>query len=120
MSINEKHQVFVNTETGEIRDGNSGARIAPDVPGGLVAPATGIAELAALLAHSWAVVGLDTGLTHLAVALGRPTVGIYCATEPALTGLHGDGHAVNLGGPGAPPTAADVAMALGCAEHPEE
>jgi ADP-heptose:LPS heptosyltransferase len=53
---------------------------------------------------------------NVAVALGRPTVGIYCATEPQLTGLHGGEQAVNLGGPGAPPTAKDVAQALGCGD----
>jgi heptosyltransferase-1 len=89
-------------------------RLAMDVPGSMAAPASGLADMAALLAHAWAVVGLDTGLTHLAVALGRPTIGIYCATDPALTGLHGGAHAVNLGGPGTPPSVEAVATALGC------
>jgi lipopolysaccharide heptosyltransferase I len=88
------------------------ARLAAAIPDALAAPATTIAEAAALLAHASHVAGVDTGLTHLAVALGRPTVGIYCATRPELTGLHGAG-AVNLGGPGAPPTAQAVAEALG-------
>jgi heptosyltransferase-1 len=88
------------------------ARLAAAVPDAVAAPATSIAEAAALLAHASHVVGVDTGLTHLAVALGRPTVGIYCATRPELTGLHGT-NAVNLGGPGAPPTAEAVAEALG-------
>jgi heptosyltransferase-1 len=92
-------------------------RIAMDIPESLVAPAAELPELAALLAHSWAVVGLDTGLTHLAVALGRPTVGIYCSTEPALTGLHGR-EALNLGGPGTPPSVEDVLGALGLAPAP--
>jgi len=88
-------------------------RIAMDIPGSLVAPPATLTELAALLAHAWAVVGVDTGLTHLAVALARPTVGLYCATDPQLTGLHGGGQAVSLGGPGAPPSAAQAASALG-------
>jgi len=46
------------------------------------------------------------------VALGRPTVGIYVATDPGLTGLHGDA-AINLGRPGQPPTVEDVIEALG-------
>jgi heptosyltransferase-1 len=93
-------------------------RIALDIPESLVAPPSELSELAALLAHSWAVVGLDTGLTHLAVALGRPTVGIYCSTEPRLTGLHGR-EALNLGAPGAPPSVDEVARALGLANPPE-
>ena len=94
-------------------------RIALDVPGSLVAPPAELPELAALLAHAWAVVGVDTGLTHLAVALGRPAVGIYCSTEPQLTGLHGQ-EAVNLGAPGAPPSVRDVAAALGMEPRGEE
>jgi heptosyltransferase-1 len=94
-------------------------RIAMDVPESQVAPPCDLPELAALLSHAWAVVGVDTGLTHLAVALGRPTVGIYCATEPLLTGLHGE-QAVNLGGPDAPPSPDDVAKALGVGAAAEE
>jgi len=88
-------------------------RIALDVPNSVVAPAVSLTELAAALAHSWAVVGVDTGLTHLAVALGRPTVGLYCATEPQLTGLHGGENVVSLGGPRTPPSVAQAAAALG-------
>ena len=94
-------------------------RIALDIPDSMVAPPALLPELAALLAHSWAVVGLDTGLTHLAVALGRPTVGIYCSTEPQLTGLNGR-DALNLGGPGTPPSVDDVARALGLGTPLEE
>jgi heptosyltransferase-1 len=81
-------------------------------PGGLAAPAMTLPEAAALLARSSAVVGVDTGLTHLAVALGSPTVGLYVATKPGLTGLLGGPRAVNLGGPGAPPSPGDVARVL--------
>ena len=59
--------------------------------------------MARLIAGAAAVAGVDTGLTHLAGALGVPTVGIYCATSPAATGLYGCARAVNLGAPGAPP-----------------
>ena len=90
------------------------ARLAQSVPGALAAPAMDLVEAARLLGHAERVAGVDTGLTHLAVALGRPTVGIYRATRPALTGLHGPG-AVNLGGPGDEPTADAVARAMGLA-----
>ncbi len=94
-------------------------RIALDVPGSVVAPPADLSGLAALLAHAWAVVGVDTGLTHLAVALGRPTVGIYCSTEPRLTGLHG-AQALSLGAPRSPPSVRDVAAALGGGDRAEE
>jgi heptosyltransferase-1 len=88
-------------------------RIAIDIPASVVAPPATLTELAALIAHAWAVVGVDTGLTHLAVALGRPTVGLYCATEPHLTGLHGGDQVVKPRRAGAPPSSAQAAAALG-------
>ncbi len=88
------------------------ARLAATSPGGLAAPAMSLVEAAALLAGASAVVGVDTGLTHLAVALGTPTVGLYVATQPGLTGLHGGDRAVNLGGPGQVPTPEEVARVL--------
>ncbi len=91
------------------------ARLAASVAGAIAAPAMTLAEVAALLAHAAGVVGVDTGLTHLAVALDVPTIGIYCATEPALTGLHGGARAINLGAPGAPPSVEAVARAAGVA-----
>lgn len=71
-----------------------------------------LAELASLLGGAVAVVGTDTGLTHLAGALGVPTVGLYVVTDPAATGLHACARAVNLGGIGRTPGAAEVIAAL--------
>jgi heptosyltransferase-1 len=62
-------------------------------------PSKPFPETAALLSHAQAVVGVDTGLAHLSVALQRPTIGLYVSTQPALTGLYsGGGPVVNLGG----------------------
>jgi heptosyltransferase I len=88
------------------------SRLAAAVPGAVAAPAMNLHEAAALLGHASAVAGVDTGLTHLAVALGVPTVGIYCATNPGLTGLHGDDSAINVGGAGQAPSVDAVAAAL--------
>jgi heptosyltransferase-1 len=65
-------------------------------------------EAAGLLGHADVVFGVDTGLSHLAAALGTPTVGIYVATDPAATGLHGASRACNAGGRGQPPSLNDV------------
>ena len=43
------------------------------------------------VASARAVIGVDTGLLHLAVALKVPTVAIFGATDPALTGPVGAG-----------------------------
>lgn len=48
----------------------------------LVAPRTGLAELARLLARAELFVGTDCGPRHLAAALGLPTVTIFGPTDP--------------------------------------
>lgn len=87
-------------------------RLCTAIPGALCAPRLKLDEAACMLARARAAIGVDTGLSHLAVALGTPTVGIYTATEPGLTGLHGGENAVNLGGKGVPPAVGDVGAAL--------
>lgn len=87
-------------------------RIAAAVPGAVVPQRARLAELARLAAGARVAVGLDTGLTHLAVAVGVPAVGLYCGSNPALTGVHGGHRTVNLGGAGRPPQVADVQQAL--------
>jgi heptosyltransferase I len=89
------------------------ARIATAVPGAVVPRHMALAELASLAREACCVIGVDTGLAHLAAALGVPTVGIYGSSEPALTGLHGAGAIRNLGGVGRPPVPAEVQAALG-------
>ena len=56
-------------------------RIAEAV-GGTVWPKASIQELARTVAGAEFVVGLDTGLTHIAVAFGVPTVTIYGPSVP--------------------------------------
>jgi heptosyltransferase-1 len=69
----------------------------PDgTPAAVVAPASTLAELAGVIAGAGLAIGVDTGLTHLAAALGRPTVGIYCGTSPGATGVTGR-RACNVG-----------------------
>ncbi len=46
-------------------------------------------ELARFLAAASGVIGVDSGLTHLAAALERPTVGLYGPTAPGLSGVIG-------------------------------
>ena len=73
-------------------------RLAAAIPGAMAAPPMTIPQLAALLAGSKAAIGVDTGLTHLAVGLKVPTVALYTATDPGLTGVLGAGFYRNLGG----------------------
>ncbi len=87
-------------------------RLAERISGAMVPPRLDLDPLVALIAGAAVVIGTDTGLTHLAGALGVPTVGLYCATDPAATGLFGCARAANLGGIGKPPEPAQVLAAL--------
>jgi heptosyltransferase-1 len=90
-------------------------RMAHAIPGAVAAPAVTLPEAASMLAGARAVCGVDTGLTHLAAALDVPTVGLYVATRPELTGLHA-ARATNLeaggGGPSVDAALEAVAAAM--------
>ncbi|HAT39147.1 lipopolysaccharide heptosyltransferase I [Polynucleobacter necessarius] len=52
--------------------------IAKHIPGSLVPEAFSIEDAFSVMAGAALTVGVDTGLTHLAAVLGKPTVEIYC------------------------------------------
>ena len=79
-------------------------RIAAVIPGALVEERKPLDQVAALIAGAQFVVGVDTGLLHLAAALGVPLVAIFTGSEPGLTGPVGSGPIAVLGADGAPPT----------------
>ena len=56
---------------------------------GLVLPKLGLTDLAGWLSHANYCVGVDTGLAHLAAALGTPQLSLYGPTLPQLTGAVG-------------------------------
>lgn len=87
-------------------------RIAAGAPASIAAPSLTIRELAALIGHADLAVGVDTGLVHLATALNVPTIALYTATDPALTGVHGTRNFRNLGGPGRAPDVPEVLTAI--------
>ena len=98
---------------GSVAERDRASRLAAGMANAVAAPALGLADMAGLLAGATAVIGVDTGLTHLAAALGRPTLALFAGSRPELTGVHAGARALNLGGPGSPPAAAEVAAALG-------
>jgi heptosyltransferase-1 len=77
-----------------------------------VMPRSTLDQLAAVLAAARVVVGIDTGLTHLAAAVGAPTIGIFCDYDPQLVGISGDATCVSLGSASGGPAAAEVLAAL--------
>ncbi len=84
------------------------ARLAATLGRAVAAPPLNLRELAGLMAGARLVIGVDTGLTHLAAALDRPTVAIFCGSDPTLTGVFAGARAVNVGAAGATPRAGEV------------
>ena len=52
--------------------------LAQQISGALVPNGFSIQEAFSLISQAALTVGVDTGLTHLAAVLGKPTVEIYC------------------------------------------
>ena len=68
--------------------------------------------VARLIAGATIVVGLDTGLMHLAAALHVPLVAIFSGSDPRLTGPVGAGPIAVVGEEGKTPSADDVIAAV--------
>jgi heptosyltransferase-1 len=64
-------------------------RIASTCEAASAMPPLRLSEVAQQLAGASGVIGVDTGLAHLASALGVPAVTLYGATQPLLTGTRG-------------------------------
>ena len=89
-------------------------RIARAASNAAVPPRQTLPELASLARSAEIVVGVDTGLTHLAAAMATPTVAIFTSTDASLAGVAAAGaHAVDLGGNGRVPSLDDVIRAAG-------
>lgn len=84
--------------------------------GAVIVPPTrlDVMESAQVILHAKVVIGVDTGFSHLAAALGIPVIGIYTDTDPALSGVHGSGKAgaINLGNVNQLPTVDEVMAAF--------
>jgi heptosyltransferase-1 len=104
--------LFVVLPWGNEPERTRAERLRAAIPGAICTPRLNLNEAAALLGKARAVVGVDTGLSHLAAALDVPTIGIFTATDPGLTGLYAGARAVNLGGKFAPPSVDAVIVKL--------
>jgi heptosyltransferase I len=65
-------------------------RISSQLINAVVLPRLNLKALARVISKAQAVIGVDTGLAHLAVALGKPTIGIFIDSNPEHNGLVGD------------------------------
>ena len=90
------------------RERRRAARIGEAAPGVVSPPRLDFTGMAELMAGAAAVVGVDTGLTHLASAVGAPVVAIYRATWSEFNGVIGPAFVANLGEPGKAPGVDEV------------
>jgi heptosyltransferase-1 len=73
------------------------AHMASQVPGAIVPRAFSIEEAYRLVAHAALTIGVDTGLTHMAAALGKTTIEIYCDSPRWKTEGYWSNNIANLG-----------------------
>ena len=109
---------------GSAKEREAAEEMASVIAGAVVPPKLSFTEIAALMAGAAAVVGVDTGLTHLASAVGAPVVAVYAASWAEFNGVIGPSFIANLGGPGEPPDVeavwaqTEAALAHGCKTGP--
>jgi heptosyltransferase I len=87
-------------------------RIASGFAHAVVPPWLSLPDAAGLLARASVAIGVDTGFTHLAAALGTPTVALFTATDRARHGVECAGpHAHDVGDAGRSPSVEEVVAA---------
>jgi heptosyltransferase I len=82
--------------------------IASQIPGATVPRAISIEEAYALIGNAALTIGVDTGLTHLAAVLGKPTVELYCDSPKWKTEGYWSEQISNHGDLQVPPTVTEV------------
>ena len=87
-------------------------RIAAALPQARMLDRQPLDSVARLIAGAALVVGVDTGLLHLAAAFGVPLVAIFAGSRPHLTAPVGSGSMRVLGAYGAAPAVQEVEQAV--------
>jgi heptosyltransferase-1 len=73
-------------------------RLAVAIPGSRILERQPLDATAKVIANAALVVGVDTGLLHLAAAYSVPLIAVFLATDPGLTGPVGNGSITVVGG----------------------
>jgi heptosyltransferase-1 len=81
------------------------------IPGSFVPNRFSIEQAFSVIHSAALTIGVDTGLTHLAAVLGRPTIEIYCDSPLWKTEGYWSNQIINLGDMQSPPNAQDVLTA---------
>lgn len=96
---------------GSQREQQAAQQLAQAIAGATVLPALPLMQAVALVQQARLVVGLDTGLTHIAAACGKPTIELYCDSPRWKTEGNWSPSIINLGDLGSPPSEDEVLQA---------
>jgi heptosyltransferase-1 len=97
---------------GSAQENAEAKSLAAAIPNARVLPRLSMDDAVTLARCAGLVVGVDTGLTHIAAAFLRPTVEIYADSARWKTEGNWSSRIVNLGDAGSPPSVADVQGAI--------
>lgn len=97
---------------GDAEEKLAAGQLAAQIPDAVVLPKLGMMQAVVLAQKAALVVGLDTGLTHVAAAYCRPTIELYCDSPRWKTEGNWSDAIINLGDKKSPPTAEEVRQAL--------
>ena len=86
--------------------------LAERITGAVVLPALSMMDAVLLAQRAALVVGLDSGLTHIAAAYHRPTIELYCDSPRWKTEGDWSSNIINLGDAGTPPALETVCAAV--------
>ena len=106
-----KQRIDLLLPWGSKAEGERAARLAQQLTRARVPIRRELDDMARMIAGASFVVGVDTGLLHLAAALGVPLVGIFIGSEPGLTGPVGAGPIEIVGRKGVTPAVDEVIAA---------
>ena len=95
-------------------------RLGAQIPGAVVLPPLPMMDAVLLAQRAALVIGLDSGLTHIAAAYGRPTVELYVDSPRWKTEGNWSPAIINLGDTGMPPTVGEVVAAIECLLDPHQ
>jgi heptosyltransferase-1 len=97
---------------GSDKEKHAAENLAAQMKNAIVLPRLPMMEAVLLAQRAALVVGVDTGLTHIAAAFNRPTVELYCDSPRWKTEGNWSDRIINLGDSGAPPSVAEVEVAV--------
>ncbi|MGZ3235987.1 MAG: lipopolysaccharide heptosyltransferase I [Burkholderiaceae bacterium] len=97
---------------GSEEEKDAAQRLAAQMRNAKVLPKLPLMEAVTLARQAALVIGVDTGLTHIAAAFTRPTIELYCDSPRWKTQGDWSSNIINLGDLGEPPTVAEVEAAV--------